>query len=164
MPPDNQMALPPPPDIPQQSQNNAAPGMGGQTAQNPAPTHDQTVAALRHVHAVTVQLQKLLRDPDLGKSNFRSKIIDAMTALVSENMIPPAAAVQQLGQVPDSPFQQKQWLQAKFMQNLQMGAAVLAHHATAYAGQPEQPTPKRDNHLQDMQAMMGAHYGGGRNG
>lgn len=128
--------------------------------QVPAPTHQQTVAALRHFAAIGKQLEIALKDPDLGKSNIRDKVIDGMTTLVADRIIPPGQAVTQLATFPDPPFQQKQWLVQHMQAIMQARNAVLAHHAQAFAGAPPQPTPSNDNHMQDIQGMMAAHYNG----
>jgi hypothetical protein len=165
-------AMPPAPEMPQQNSNPSSgplsapassvgqPGVFAAPQAPPAPTHDQTVATLRHVRYVGQELDGLLKDPDLGRADLKSKIIDGMTRLVSEGIVSPAAAVQQLSQVPSRPFDQKVWLQKLSTMNMQVGATVLAHHASAFAGQPEQPTPNRDGHMNDLKSMMAAHYAG----
>src|SRR5215831_3502267 len=54
------------------------PGQGGGNAPVPTPTHGQTVAALRHFHAIQAELEALLKNPALGKSSLKSQIIDGM--------------------------------------------------------------------------------------
>jgi hypothetical protein len=173
-------ALPPPPPmlagqqqqtampqgIPNQPQ---APGMqqpGQQQA--PAPTHGQTVAALRHFNAILGELKGLLENPDLGKANLKSTIIDGMTKLVAERIIPPAAAVTQLAAVPDEPFQQAQWAKNHYAQTVQAQAAVLDHHRQSAMGtgnydlenalHEDESDP--DSHMETMQGTMAQHYGG----
>src|SRR5262249_52168799 len=76
----------------------------------PAPTHKQTVAALRHLDAITRKLEEAARDPDLGRANLKSKIIDGMTSLVSTRLMEPGEAVQTLTTFPERPFDQKTWV------------------------------------------------------
>jgi hypothetical protein len=132
---------------------------GGQGPQAPpAPTHQQTVAALRHFQAVLGELSTLLKNPDLGKADLKSAIIDGTTKLVAERVIPPNDAVTQLATVPDRPFDQKQWVMNHLQQTMLARNAVLSHHAAAFAGQGPEPTPSADNHMADINGMMQSHY------
>lgn len=162
-----------PPEAPDiQPQGNALQGasqgpqgpQGAPQQSPPAPTHQQTVAALRHFHAIKSELDGLWTDPDLGKSSVKSKIIDGTTKLVSERIISPAAAVMQLGKVPDAPLEQRKWVQMMLQQTIQAANAVLDHHVVgnpgtldwAHEGQQQAPNP--DDHMQNMQSVA-AHYG-----
>jgi hypothetical protein len=147
----------------------SAPGMPsppvqpGQGPQTPAPTHGETVAALRHFGAIQAELAMLLKDPAVGRSNLKSKIIDGVTKLVSNRIVTPGAAVSQLASVPDQPFQQRKWLETHLAQAFMAQVAVLGHHANAYGGTPEHMVDKTsspDDHIADMQGVMG-HYGRG---
>jgi hypothetical protein len=147
----------------------AGPGGGGAPAapgqpppQMPAPNHAHTVAALRHFAALAKQLEGALKDPDLGKSDIKSKVIDGMTELVQERMIPPGEAVATLATFPERPFEQKQWVTQHYQQVMQARNFVLAHHAMAFAGEGPAPTPGADTHMQDVSGMMAQHYGGAR--
>lgn len=148
---------PPPPEALQQpqGQGNSMPAM---QAQAPAPTHQQTVAALRHFQALIQAFKPLLDNPDLGKADMKSEVIDSITKLVADRVVPAAAAIQKLATFPEKPFQQKQWITQQYMQDMQARGQVLAHHAKAFAGQPPQPTPDAENHMQDISSMMGTHY------
>lgn len=130
-----------------------------QQQQAPAPTHEQTVAALRHFDAIKAELTALLNNPALGKSDIKSQIIDGVTRLVSERIISPANAVIQLSQVPEDPIQQRKALTQQMVQTVQAERAVLAHHATAFAGRGPMPTPSADNHMDSMAALH-SQYGG----
>ncbi len=135
-------------------------GMPQQPPQMPAPSHGQTVAALRHFRAIQEELKTLLADPGIGKSDMKSKIIDGVTKLVSSRMISPGEAVTQLATVPDTPFEQRKWLQNHMQQAQVAQYAVLSHHQQAFAGMPEdqmQSTSDPDNHMDDMKGLMG-HY------
>jgi hypothetical protein len=148
-------ALPPIPQ-PQQQQQQAPQAAGPQGV--PAPTHAQTVAALRHFHAVMNELRSIATSPDLGKASVKSSIIDGTTKLVSERMMSPGQAVEMLASVPDKPRDQKMWV-AQHLQNAMLArAAVVMHHAVAFAGTPPQQAPSADNHQQDLSAMMEAHF------
>lgn len=131
-----------------------------QTAQ-PAPTHEQTVAALRHFHAIAAVLTPLAKDPDLGKTDVKSKIIDGSTKLVADRIISPAQAVMQLGDVPEKPFDQKGWVMQHLQQTMQAANLILDHYRQANPGDgnwqeemQSRPIPTGDDH---MQMMSGVH-------
>lgn len=107
---------------------------GGQPPQVPPPSHQQTVAALRHFSAIEQELEQLLSNPDLGKSNLKSKIIDGATTLVAKGIMTAPDAVAQLGTVPDRPFEQKMWVQKHFAQTIQAANVILDHHRQAFQG------------------------------
>jgi hypothetical protein len=140
----------------------SAPAAAAQQAPIPAPTHAQTVAALRHFHAIQQQLDLLLKNPDLGKSSIKSAIIDGTTRLVAERILSAPEAVAQLSNVPDDPQAQRKWVQTTMMQTYQANEAVLAHRQSAVANGTAPPEPPGadydpDNHGQHMQAL-GTHY------
>jgi hypothetical protein len=160
-----QQVNPPAPDInavrggqPSPAAPNPLGAPGGappQAQQPPAPTHQQTVAALRHFDAIQQELVGLLKDPDVGKSDVKSKIIDGMTGLVARRIVTPAGAVVQLGTVPDKPFDQKQWLLTHLQTVIQSSNNVLDHHRMAFAGQDVDTTPPNpDNHISDVAGLM----------
>lgn len=134
----------------------------------PAPTHKQAVAALRHFHAIGGELRKLLADPDLGKTNARSQIIDAATKLVADRILTPAQAVQQLGAVPERPYDQRQWVEKLFEQTIAAEIAVIDHHSAGHQGSGDFAAEfathgadtDADDHIGIMDGMMAAHYGG----
>lgn len=157
--------LPPLPN-PDQGQPVGANGAAEQALTPPAPTHGQTVAALRHFNAILGQLMTLLKNPDLGKADVRSQIIDGITQLVSERIMPPAQAVAQLATVPDKPLDQRKWAEQQFQQTVQAQSAVLDHHRTQTVGTGNYDLENMlhesapDDHLGTIKAMMQAHYAG----
>ena len=134
-------------------------------AQPPAPSHDQTVAALRHFHAVEAELQSLAKNPELGKSDIKSAIIDGTTKLVAARILTPAEAVMQLGEVPERPFDQKNWVQQHLMKAMQAQNMVLDHHRAAnvrmgdWRTDTAPATPSADGHTDAMKGVM-EHYQG----
>lgn len=137
-----------------------APGQQQAQAPPPAPTHGQAVAALRHFDAIQAELAALLKNPAIGKSNVKSKIIDGVTKLVANRILTPGAAVAQLASVPEEPFQQKKWLMTHLAQAIAAKIQVLGDHGRAFGGIPEHlvdKTSSPDDHLADMQGVMG-HY------
>lgn len=161
---------PQPEQVPDAGMNalQAAPAAGAAPTQAPppAPSHAQTVAALRHFHAIQSELDAILKNPDLGKSSVKSQIIDGTTKLVSQRILSPAEAVSQLAKVPDDPQSQRKWVQTMLTQTYQANEAVLAHRQNAVASgvaPPEQPGSDYhpDDHGSHM-AGLGAHYAQGR--
>ena len=171
---------PPPAPNPQPQQTNpsplsmvgqpmapSAPGsQGGPQQQAPAPpampSHAQTVAALRHFTAIESEAKKLLKDPDLGKSDMHSAIIDSVTRLVAKGITTPADAVRELGNVPDTPFQQKKWLENVFTQACQAQTAMLTmHQHGVMSGMPnDQTAPNPDDHQATMSGLHAQLKGG----
>jgi hypothetical protein len=167
-----------PPEAPniQPSQGNALQGgppaspQGAAQGQQapPAPSHVQTVAALRHFDAIKQELDGLWTNPALGKSSIKDSIIDGTTKLVSERIISPAAAVMQLGKVPDAPLEQRKWVQMLLQQTIQAANAVLDHHAAGspgtldWAQEGQQQAPNPDNHMQMMSSLHSQYQNGGR--
>lgn len=179
-----QSALQPPPAPNPQPQdpmqgapvNALAPGSGPQQGappqqqqqqqpqQPPAPSHAQTVATLRHLHAISQELEALASDPDLGKADIKSKVIDGATKLVGMRILSPSQAVAELGEFPTQPFQQKQWVAKQLSQAQQGMNFVLDHHRAAHAGIKDMPQGNPDDHMADMNSMMQSHYAGRGNG
>lgn len=169
------MATPEAPEIPQPQQNSLQQGIPPQGApqgpqgapggppQPPAPTHVQTVIALRHFHAIIEEVQGILKDPAVGKSDVKAKIIDGTTNLVAQRMISPAQAVVQLSQVPEDPIKQRQWLQQMLQQTVQAANAVVDHHAAGNDGtadwglESKMTHPHPDTHM-DTMAALGGNY------
>lgn len=140
-----------------------APSAPTQQQAPPPPSHAQTVAFLRHAHAIIEEIQTVLKDPATGKSDQKNKIIDAVTGLVSERMLTPAQAVMQLSQVPSDPLQQRRWLQSTLMQTVQAANAVVDHHAAGNDGsldwgvEGQVQHPNNDDHMNNM-AGLEANY------
>jgi hypothetical protein len=147
---------PPPAPNPDAQQNQA--GQASAAARVPAPTHAQTVAALRHFTAIGQELRSLLSNPDLGRASIRDAARDGAIKLVANRILTAPQAVTMLADFPDKPLDQKKWAIQQWNQLQQARVAVLAHHGAAYAGQGEMPTPNGDNHATDIGGLMG-HYG-----
>jgi hypothetical protein len=146
---------------------SAAGSPGGpqpQQAQPPIPpSHAQTVAALRHFTAIEKETQTLLKNPDCGKADIRSAIIDGMTGLVSRGIVTPSDAVKELGSVPDKPFDQKKWLEMHFTQATQAQTAMLSMHQMGSLGQPpDDSKPNTDDHQNIMSGLESQLQGGAR--
>ena len=133
----------------------------------PVPTHQQTVAAVRHFDAIEQEITTLLKDPDCGKADIRSKAIDGMMKLVAKNIVTPAEAVTQLSQFPDDPFEQKQALENHLKQTVVAATMILHNHAVgaqqaAASGQPMDDTPYNPDEHQNIIAGLHGRYKGAR--
>lgn len=166
-----------PPPAPQPDAQQMMPGEGNALAapqaqpqpgqapqqQMPAPSRAQTLSALRHFRAIEGELTPLLKDPELGKSTLKSKIIDGVTKLVSQRMMTPAQAVMQLATVPDKPLDQRKWVQDHYDQTMQARDYVLDH----YRASPQQDSdgngiPDAEEHVGHMSSLLD-HYKGLQN-
>jgi hypothetical protein len=101
--------------------------------QMPAPDHQQTCAALHHCMTIVDELQKLKKNPSLGRSNIKGVIIDGVSDLVARRMISPANAVPLLAGVPEDPIAQRKWTQQMLQQT------VDAQEQGAPSSHPNQP-------------------------
>jgi hypothetical protein len=116
----------------------APPQMGGapgivppQGPQQPAPTHEETVAALHHTSIVSKELMGLLRDPALGKKDARSQIVDASLELVAKGIATVPAIVEQIKGLPADPQGQLNWVKGHLLANQLAQFAVLEHYRAA---------------------------------
>jgi hypothetical protein len=173
------MTSPPPPrpDAGQQQQQMAPRNalMGGnalmnpQPRQMPAPSHIQTVAAIRHFMAIIDELQVLEKNPDLGRTNCRGAIIDGVSKLVAERMLSPANAVIQLAKIPDDPLLQRKAIQQMLQQTIQAQNNVLDHHVATHpatldwAHESQHQAGSMDDHMATMEGLAG-HYRPAPNG
>lgn len=157
--PDSVSPAPPNPDA---GSSNALTGPAPRPrSMPPAPTHAQTVAALRHFMAIVDELQTLQKNPALGKSDIHSQIVDGVTNLVASRFIKPEMAVMQLAGVPDSPLGQRKWVQQLLQQTIAAQNGVLAHHAIGTPGTLDWKTESQhapyssDDHLSTMDGLAG---------
>lgn len=150
----------PAPNMGQDSQQPSGAPQQNKITQMPAPDHAQTVAALRHFHAIGQELETLLKNPSLGRADIKSDFIDGVTKLVAGRFITPAQAVMQLADVPADAIAQRKWVMQHYQQNEQAANSVLDHHRISHAGKKDMPAGNPDNHGQDMTSLMQAHYGG----
>lgn len=97
----------------------------------PAPTHEQTVIALHHTAEVSQQLMALMRDPELGKKDARSEIVDVALELVQKGLATVPAVVEQVKNLPSDPQGQLNWVKAHLMANQLSQFAVLEHYRAA---------------------------------
>ena len=143
-----------------------APGMPqqGMQQQAPAPSHAQTVAALRHFDATRRTLEGLMKNPNIGKTDIKSAFIDGMVKMVSTHIMKPAEAVTVLASVPRDPQGQRKWVQTHYQATMKAEDTVLAQHAATAQSSGDfatddasTPRANPDNHTDDMAGLMG-HY------
>lgn len=155
----NSSTPPAPPQISSSGTNALMMPQQPQQQMPAAPDHRQTVAALRHFMAVVDELQTLLKDPSLGKSDIRSQIIDGTSKLVAQRMISPANAVKELAGVPDDPRQQGIWVKQMLQKTMQAQNNVLDHHSAGNAGtldwkiESQHQPGSKDDHMQTMSGL-----------
>jgi hypothetical protein len=136
----------------------------------PPPTHAQTVAALRHFDAIRKELEIIAKDPALGKSSVKSKIIDGVMRLVAERFMKPVQAVDELSKVPTEPLLQMKWVKTMYAQAQAAENGILDHYgatqphlgtvADHFAGTKGAYNP--DDHGDHLAAMT-ANYRGPQN-
>ncbi|HLH92066.1 MAG TPA: hypothetical protein VKX28_26840 [Xanthobacteraceae bacterium] len=160
--------LAPSPGASPQATSAPAPGATAPAAMPPPPTHAQTVATLRHLHMVNAAFAPILQDRDLGKTDQKSSIIDAVVHLVAERVVPQASAVMLLSQVPTDPLEQRKWLQNFYDGNERAAVTVLEHHAAGgpqtldwQADQASFTPYDRNAHMKTMDGVV-ANYRGRR--
>jgi hypothetical protein len=106
-------------------------------APRPAPSHEQTVAGLRHLAAVHDELVSIKNDRDLGNVDVKSKVVDGFTKLVADRIVDPGEAVAQLVDFPTKPLEQKEWVDQKLVMNLRAQSQLLDHHRASHVGTGE---------------------------
>lgn len=152
---------------PQAGAPAAAGAPAGGAAPPPPPTHEQTVAALRHFSAIKNQLTAILKDAATGKSDVKSKIIDGVTNLVAERILSAPQAVSQLANVPSEPLEQRKWLQTMMQQAQSAENNLLDHYgatsphfgavADHFEGTKNISHP--DDHMGHLAALHGQYKG-----
>lgn len=153
------------------SPQNTPPGAPGQPQQQqPAPpSHEETIAALRHFDAVRKELELIMANPKLGKSSVKDPIIKGVTRLVASGFLTPVKAVDQLASVPQEPLMQLKWAKGMLTQAKQAENGILDHYG---AGNPNlgsvqdhfagtKGMSQMDDH-QDHMSALAANYSTGK--
>ncbi|MCW2317623.1 hypothetical protein M2322_003187 [Rhodoblastus acidophilus] len=145
--------------LPQQAEEQSA----APAQQVAPPNHQQTVAALRHFSAIQDALMSLLDDPSVGKSDLKSKAIDAASKLVATSNLTPVQAVSLLSDFPDRAFDQKKWLEQHLIMIVTGSEAVLSHHQSGFLGQDVDSTPPDESDHMNAITQLANQYRGARN-
>ncbi len=141
-----------------------APGMApspqGQAPQ-PAPDNAETIALQRHLGAIEHELENLMANPALGRSDCKSAIIDGMTRLVSDRIMPASQAVAELTTLPPEPVQQRRWLMEHYAKTRIALVSLLEHHRAAHFGVGDMPMGDPNDHTAITRGAMARHYSPG---
>lgn len=100
---------------------------GGQQMQ--PPSHHETVAILEHISAFDRKWREILANPEIGEESVKKHIYDAMADLMAEEYATLPQTMQLLKSVPDTPLEQKQWLEEHVANDQQAMGMILQHHA-----------------------------------
>jgi hypothetical protein len=116
-----------------QPQGQGQPGL-------PAPNHEETVAALRHLWEFEREFKKVLATPDIGKADIKGQVLEMMADVMGEGLVTMPQVLNQLKSFPLEPLQQRQWVEQHLANVRQAGDAILAHHAAAFPWPGNEPT------------------------
>lgn len=132
---------------------------GSQARRQPAPTHEQVVAVMRYCQAIQDEIDGLLPDPDLGKSDMKPRVIEAAEKLVAAGIFTTADAAALLADFPDVPEEQSSWLRKhQSMATAAMGQVLDDHGAAVALGLvPADGVPNPARHIEDIRELL-AHY------
>lgn len=122
------------------------------------PKYDHMMAALRHFREVNRAIEPLLKDDQLGNSNIRPKIFDAVAGLISDGVMTLPAVMNGIKTLPDDPAGQKVWLTKLYKMN-QIAEDKVMDDYMASGPNVEQDIQQStydpdENHQQNMQGLM----------
>lgn len=141
-------------------------GLAGLMPTQPAPSHHETVAAMRHFSIIANRLDKILRSDKCGKANCKGEIWDAAADFVGRGVLSITQVLNEMKSVSDDPAEQKRWLQQHVDNAKKAQMAVIEHHVAANPGsgdpmadfQAAQASKPEGDHASIMQGMMQQHY------
>lgn len=113
----------------------------------PAPSAAQTLAAMKHFAVMKKNLERLMNDPAVGKSNVRPKIFDMAAKMLGDGFMTLPRLMNEIKTLPTDPTEQKKWLMKHLEQVTQAEQAVAVQHADAF--------PATGNPHADFQSMIG---------
>ncbi len=122
-------------------QPGGAPG-GAPGAGPPAPSHEQTAAALYHLNEFQRQWKKLLDIPDIGKKDIKGDVLEMMADVMGEGLVTLPQVMNELKQLPTDALGQRQWVEEHFKKAQQAAVAILTHHAQAFPRTGLEPIPE----------------------
>lgn len=129
----------------------------------PSPSHEQTSAALWHLHEVQRYLEPLLHRPGTGKENMRPAIWDAVSKMLADGLFTLPQLMEQLKTLPPDPRGQKQWIVQHVMHARQAQMQILNDHRQTNPGtgdwateQAAHPPSGRDH--TDIMGDLRSHY------
>lgn len=118
-----------------------------------------------HFGAIQQKLDGILANPDLGKSDLRQEIREAVIDLVSDRIMSAGTAVSTLTTVPDGSkpggaLEQRKWVQQHDQQIRASRDAVLEHYrASNPIPDPSSSRYDRNKHMQHVESLT-SHYRG----
>jgi hypothetical protein len=134
----------------------------------PAPSYEQTVAALKHIHTYDQKWRDLLADPGVGSKDQRKPFNLAMADLMGDGFCTLPQTLTLLKSFPDDPLEQRKWLEKHVQQDEQAMGMILQQYAQS-AGPPahwdimKNKIPSEgggglaNDHLKTIDGLMG-HY------
>jgi hypothetical protein len=134
-------------------------GQGGPPPQ-PSPSHEQTSAALYHLHEMAQHWQMLMTAPGLGRENIRPAVFTEVSKMYAAGLVTIPQIMNELKNLPKDPTQQKAWVMAHIQKAQQAQAKILNDYRMSHAGEETPPQPSGMAHGDLMSGVMG-HYGGG---
>src|SRR6185503_15303580 len=91
----------------------------------PAPTHQETVAALRHFHEIQRQLGPLLKNPKLGKDDMKGDVYTVGASLLGGGFMTLPEVMTELKSFPKEPIDQRKWIEMHYNNAVAAQSKVL---------------------------------------
>lgn len=154
------LAQPQQPQVPQ-----GQPGVGGLVQQapqaRPAPTHAETVAGLHRCREIEKASERLLKDPNVGKSNIRPKVLEMGADLIANHTMTLSQFMSGLQGFPSAEdlLGQKKWLERLRDTNIQGQVSLLQDHANAPPEAADAPQWSPDTHDQHINSLISKYPG-----
>jgi hypothetical protein len=129
----------------------------------PSPSHEQTSAALWHLHEVQRYMGALLARPGVGTTNMRPAIFDAVSKMLADGLFTLPQLMNELKSLPADPKGQKQWIVQHLTHARQAQLQILNdHRQTAqgtgdWASEQAANPPSGREHL-DIMNDLRSHY------
>lgn len=147
---------------PQLPQGNPLAALAAQQPQAPPPppSHAQTVAAVHHFGEIKQAMVPVMKDPNLGKSNVRPKLLDSFSKLLATKTLSLPEIMTALKSLPEDPIAQKKFVEKIYADNNQAQQMVLQQYAQSPAEQGEPDPWSEDGHAGHMSSFAQRYSGG----
>lgn len=126
--------------------------------QPPILNHAQTVAAVHHFGQIKQAMLPVMDDPNLGKTNIRPKLLDAMSKLLASKALSLPEIMKAVKSLPEDPMAQKGFVDKIYTDNDKAQKMVLQNHAMGQFGDGEPEPWTQDGHGNHM-AELAKQYG-----
>jgi len=151
-----------------QMQPGMQPGMPQGQQKPPAPTMEQTVAAMMHFDRQRELLGDILKLPEIGKRDIKKNIYQAAATLLGEGYTGLKDIMPVLKTIPTDPSDQYKWVKQHYDQALQAQRQVFGDHVRAFpnpggdwkaaaAAMPKHDHSKHQDHMAGLMAHYGRH-------